>query len=93
MSLYRPDKFDSAGETVSLETAPAVETAASGKAKALRARALRYRQLCAILYNQDLVAEVKRLVRIGRGIFHHDLLAILFLFSKLNRNIRISNWI
>jgi len=63
VSLYTPDKFDPAGETVSLETAPAIETAASGKAKALRARALRYRQLCATFYNQDLVAEVECLAR------------------------------
>jgi hypothetical protein len=63
VNIYRPDKFDPTGEAVSLDAAPDVETAASEKAKTLRARALRYRQLCTTLYNQELVAEVECLAR------------------------------
>jgi hypothetical protein len=51
------------GETAFFASVPAIETAASEKAKTLRARALRYRQLCAIFYNQDLVTEVECLAR------------------------------
>jgi hypothetical protein len=63
VNFYRPDKFDVTGETVSLDAAPDIDTAASEKAKTLRARALRYRQLCMTFYNQDLVAEVEGLAR------------------------------
>jgi hypothetical protein len=59
VNIYRPDKFDPDGEAVPFDTAPAMETAASEKAKALRARATRYRQLAVTLYNQDLVSEVE----------------------------------
>lgn len=63
MNFYRPDRFDPTGETVSYDAAPDIETAASEKAKTLRARALRYRQLAVTFYNQDLVAEVECLAR------------------------------
>lgn len=63
MIFYRPDKFDPAGKAVSFGAAPGIDTAASEKAKTLRARALRYRQLAATFYNQDLVAEVENLAR------------------------------
>ena len=63
MRFYRPDTFDSAGEAASVDATPAITTAASEKAKTLRARALRYRQLCATFYNQDLIAEVECLAR------------------------------
>jgi hypothetical protein len=63
VNIYRPDKFDPAGETVSLNAASGMNTAASEKAKALRARAVRYRQLAVTFYNQDLIAEVECLAR------------------------------
>ena len=63
MNIYRPDKFDPAEEQVSFDADLGMETAASEKAKALRARAMRYRQLAVTFYNQDLIAEVECLAR------------------------------
>lgn len=63
MNFYRPDRIDPAGERASPDAAPGADMAASEKAKTLRARALRYRQLSVNFYNQDLVAEVECLAR------------------------------
>jgi 8-oxo-dGTP pyrophosphatase MutT (NUDIX family) len=63
MFYLRPG-FDPGGDTAQYDAAaPEIKTEASEKLMMLRARILRYRDLAATLYNQELAAEVEALAR------------------------------
>jgi hypothetical protein len=61
MLYFRP-RFDPGGDVAQFDAGtPEIKTEASEKLLMLRARILRYRDLAATLYNEDLVAEVEAL--------------------------------
>jgi hypothetical protein len=62
--FYLRPRFDPGGDTAQCDAGtPEIKTEASEKLLTLRARILRYRDLAATLYNQDLVTEVEALAR------------------------------
>jgi hypothetical protein len=61
--LYRRlEKLDATEPTAPSDAAQGIGKVASARAQTLRARAARYRELTATLYNQSLIAEVEALV-------------------------------